>query len=116
MAIKPKNARLHSSSSAVEATVVPIWRDQQYEPLGGRYRDPAVSERGAERVRFSTEQVILLVACWQRVPLVSSGGPKNAFELRLEGMFVEEKRIDFHLRLRNPVSIETGFLGDWSSF
>jgi hypothetical protein len=42
---------------------------------------PAVGELGAERVRFSTEQVILLVAGRQRVSFVTDGGPKNAFEL-----------------------------------
>jgi hypothetical protein len=52
---------------------------------------PAVSELRAERVRFSAEQLILLIARWQRVSFVSSDRPKDAFELRLESMFVEEE-------------------------
>jgi hypothetical protein len=35
--------------------------------------------------------VILLVAGRRRVSFVTDGGPKNAFELRLESMFLEEE-------------------------
>jgi hypothetical protein len=52
---------------------------------------PTVCEPCAERIRLSTEQVILLIARWQRVPFVTGGGSKNAFELRLESMFGEEE-------------------------
>jgi len=52
---------------------------------------PTVSELRAERIRFSAEQSIVVVTSWQRVSLVSSGGPENSFEPRLEGMSRKEE-------------------------